>query len=77
MSQWGSVKASRVLAALTRIGWRVKRQMRSHRTLKSQRLPDHLRAACMLRCLRADRFAERRSPARDGTELPQEGNARC
>ncbi len=33
MGQWGSCKASRVLAALQRIGWRVVRQSGSHRTL--------------------------------------------
>lgn len=33
MSQWPSSKARRVLAALTRIGWKVKRQTGSHRTL--------------------------------------------
>lgn len=33
MSQWPSVKAKRVLAALLRIGWQVKRQTGSHITL--------------------------------------------
>jgi predicted RNA binding protein YcfA (HicA-like mRNA interferase family) len=33
MSQWPATKASRVLAALLRIGWRIKRQGGSHRTL--------------------------------------------
>lgn len=33
MTQWPSTKATRVLAALLRIGWRVKRQSGSHRTL--------------------------------------------
>lgn len=33
MSQWPSVKAKRVLAALLRIGWSIKRQVGSHRTL--------------------------------------------
>ncbi|MDA8153786.1 type II toxin-antitoxin system HicA family toxin [Acidithiobacillus acidisediminis] len=33
MSQWPSLKARLVLAALLRIGWRVKRQTGSHRTL--------------------------------------------
>ena len=31
--QWPSTKASRVLAALLRIGWQVKRQKGSHRLL--------------------------------------------
>ncbi len=35
MSQWGATKARRVLAALRRMGWRVKRQTGSHRTLES------------------------------------------
>jgi predicted RNA binding protein YcfA (HicA-like mRNA interferase family) len=34
MSQWPSVKAKRVLAALLRIGWRIKRQSGSHKTLE-------------------------------------------
>ena len=33
MSRWPAAKASRVLAALHRIGWRIKRQSGSHRTL--------------------------------------------
>ncbi len=33
MSQWPSPKARRVLAALMALGWRVKRQSGSHRTL--------------------------------------------
>ena len=33
MSQWPATKASRVLAALTRLGWSLKRQSGSHRTL--------------------------------------------
>jgi predicted RNA binding protein YcfA (HicA-like mRNA interferase family) len=34
MSQWPSMKARRVLAALLRIGWRIKRTTGSHRTLE-------------------------------------------
>jgi predicted RNA binding protein YcfA (HicA-like mRNA interferase family) len=34
VSQWPSVKAKRVLAALLRIGWSVKRQSGSHKTLE-------------------------------------------
>ena len=34
MSRWPSVKAKRVLAALLRIGWSVKRQSGSHKTLE-------------------------------------------
>lgn len=33
MTDWPATKARRVLAALLRIGWRVKRQSGSHRTL--------------------------------------------
>jgi predicted RNA binding protein YcfA (HicA-like mRNA interferase family) len=33
MSQWSSAKARRVLAALLRIGWSVKRESSSHRVL--------------------------------------------
>jgi predicted RNA binding protein YcfA (HicA-like mRNA interferase family) len=41
MSQWLATKARRVLAALLRIGWRVKRQVRSsHRILERSGWPD-------------------------------------
>ena len=41
MSQWPSAKARRVLAALLRIGWRIKRQVRgSHRILERSGWPD-------------------------------------
>jgi len=40
MSQWRAVKAREVLAALLRIGWRVKRQSGSHRTLERKGWPD-------------------------------------
>ena len=33
MTEWPSIRASRVLAALSKIGWTVKRQAGSHRTL--------------------------------------------
>ena len=33
MSRWPSAKAKRVLAALLRIGWSIKRQSGSHKTL--------------------------------------------
>ena len=32
--QWRSTRARRVLAALLRIGWRIKRQVGSHRVLE-------------------------------------------
>jgi len=34
MSNWPATKARRVLAALLRIGWSIKRQSGSHRTLE-------------------------------------------
>ena len=40
MSQWPSTKARRVLAALLGIGWQVKRQSGSHRTLAREGWPD-------------------------------------
>ena len=40
MSRWPAAKASRVLAALHRIGWRIKRQSGSHRTLTIEGRPD-------------------------------------
>ena len=40
MSGWPSTKATRVLAALYRIGWRVKRQSGSHKTLSREGWPD-------------------------------------
>jgi predicted RNA binding protein YcfA (HicA-like mRNA interferase family) len=41
MSQWPSVKARTLLAALIRIGWSVKRQSGSHRTLQRSGWPDY------------------------------------
>jgi predicted RNA binding protein YcfA (HicA-like mRNA interferase family) len=40
MSQWPSTKAKRVLAALLYIGWSIKRQSGSHRTLSRDGWPD-------------------------------------
>ena len=40
MSQWPAVKASRVLAALLRNGWRIERQSGSHRVLRREGWPD-------------------------------------
>ena len=42
MSAYPSVKAKRVLAALQSIGWRVKRQTGSHRTLARDGYPDFI-----------------------------------
>jgi predicted RNA binding protein YcfA (HicA-like mRNA interferase family) len=40
MSQWPSAKAKRVLSALFGIGWKIKRQSGSHRTLSRADWPD-------------------------------------
>lgn len=40
MNNWPSSKARRVLAALIRLGWSVKRQSGSHRTLAHPQMPD-------------------------------------
>ena len=43
MSQWGSAKARRVLAALLRIGWSIKRESGgSHRILSRTGWPDYV-----------------------------------
>ena len=42
MTDWPSTKARRVLAALLRIGWAIKRQSGSHRTLSRQGWPDYV-----------------------------------
>ncbi len=39
---WPSTKANRVLAALVRIGWEVKRQSGSHCTLARSGYPDYV-----------------------------------
>jgi predicted RNA binding protein YcfA (HicA-like mRNA interferase family) len=41
VSTWPSCKASRVLAALLRLKWTVKRQSGSHRTLERAGWPDY------------------------------------
>ena len=40
MSTWPSARAPRVLAALLRIGWRLKRTSGSHRVLERAGYPD-------------------------------------
>lgn len=40
MSQWSSAKAKRVLAALLRIGWSIKRESSSHKILSRLDWPD-------------------------------------
>jgi predicted RNA binding protein YcfA (HicA-like mRNA interferase family) len=42
MSRWPAAKAQRVLAALLRTGWTVKRQTGSHRTLQRSGYPDYV-----------------------------------
>ena len=42
MSRWSSVKAKKVLQALLRIGWRVKRVRGSHRVLERDGWPDYV-----------------------------------
>ena len=42
MSRWPSTKASRVFAALLRVGWRVKRQTGSQRLLPRGGWADHV-----------------------------------
>ena len=41
MSTWPSGKAKRVLVALEKIGWRLKRQKGSHKTLERPGWPDY------------------------------------
>ena len=42
MTDWPSAKARRVLAALMRIGWQLKRQSGSHKTLSRHGWPDYV-----------------------------------
>jgi len=42
MSQWPSTKAKRVLSALIRSGWSVRRQSGSHKTLAKQGQADFI-----------------------------------
>ena len=42
MSQWRSIKAKRLLAVLLRIGWSIKRQDGSHKTLERIGYPDYV-----------------------------------
>jgi len=42
MSQWPSIKAKRLLAALLRLGWQIKRQSGSHKTLARNSWPDYV-----------------------------------
>ena len=40
MNRWPSLKARRVIAALNRMGWQLKRQSGSHKTLSKFGWPD-------------------------------------
>ena len=40
MSQWPSAKARRVLKALLKLGWQIKRESGSHKTLARDGWPD-------------------------------------
>jgi predicted RNA binding protein YcfA (HicA-like mRNA interferase family) len=42
VSDWPAIKASRLLHALLRIGWTIKRQVGSHRTLARPGWPDYV-----------------------------------
>ncbi len=42
MSRWAAAKAQRVLAALLRRGWTIKRQTGSHRILQRTGSPDYV-----------------------------------
>lgn len=42
MSNWPAARAGAVLRALGRIGWRIKRQSGSHRTLARSGWPDYV-----------------------------------
>jgi pimeloyl-ACP methyl ester carboxylesterase len=42
LSTWGAAKAKRVLAALLRIGWVIKREASSHKTLSRPGWPDYV-----------------------------------
>lgn len=42
MSVWPATKAGKVLRALLKIGWSIKRQIGSHRTLERAQWPDYV-----------------------------------
>jgi predicted RNA binding protein YcfA (HicA-like mRNA interferase family) len=42
MGQWRSVKANRLLAVLLKIGWSIKRQNSSHKTLERAGYPNYV-----------------------------------
>lgn len=52
MSRWPATPARRVLAALLRIGWQIKRQSGSHRTMTRERVDTALRHDYFGGCIR-------------------------
>jgi predicted RNA binding protein YcfA (HicA-like mRNA interferase family) len=42
MNKWPSINAKRLLAALLKIGWSIKRQASSHKTLERPGYPDYV-----------------------------------
>ena len=59
MSRWGAAKARRVLAALLRIGWSVKRTAGSHRVLERAGWTDYVfafHAMIEFECTNGQRF---------------------
>lgn len=42
MNSWPAAKARRVLAALLRLGWRIKRETGSHKVLAREGFPDYV-----------------------------------
>jgi predicted RNA binding protein YcfA (HicA-like mRNA interferase family) len=42
MGQWSSIKARKVLAALEKLGWRIKRQTGSHKILEKEGQEDYV-----------------------------------
>jgi predicted RNA binding protein YcfA (HicA-like mRNA interferase family) len=42
VASWPSTRAGRVLAALLRMGWRIKRERGSHKTLARDGWPDYV-----------------------------------
>ena len=42
MSQWRSIKSKRLLSVLLKLGWSIKRQVGSHKTLERVGYPDYV-----------------------------------
>jgi HicA toxin of bacterial toxin-antitoxin, len=65
MNTWGAAKSRRVLAALLRLGWTIKRESGSHRTLTRPGWPDFVFASLTAR--RSGRACSRASHGRRGS----------